>query len=210
MSENAPSVPLARLISLANELPQNLPPLEILWNEAAEDEEQWIAVTRRIWELLIDAPNCLAYVNGQSPYDDSVLPNQPRRYQDLRMTVGKLRIIAATTSGTLRGPSHLRELLNTELLFDVEGGKVQFTAQGLYWIALSGAEIDRIRLCPICDIVYFASRIDKMACSPDCSNKYRQRRFYKRITPEQRNKANAQRRANYEYKKDQELRRLTS
>jgi hypothetical protein len=45
--------------------------------------------------------------------------------------------------------------------------------------ALEGRDIKRIRLCPICDAVFIAIRVDQAACSPKCANIRRIREFRK-------------------------------
>jgi hypothetical protein len=42
---------------------------------------------------------------------------------------------------------------------------------------LDGIEADRIRVCPICQNLYWAGRRDKSACSGQCSGTFRQRRL---------------------------------
>jgi hypothetical protein len=40
-------------------------------------------------------------------------------------------------------------------------------------------DVKRIRLCPICDRIYWARRVDQPACSKRCNNVRHQRRWYR-------------------------------
>lgn len=43
--------------------------------------------------------------------------------------------------------------------------------------SLNGCDAKRIRICPICDKLYWAARITRSACSKECNNTRRQRKL---------------------------------
>jgi hypothetical protein len=62
--------------------------------------------------------------------------------------------------------------------------------------ALEQCDVRRIRVCPICDKLFFALRTDQQACSPKCSRPYRARQFRLRAKQyEQNRKKNRRRKA---------------
>jgi ssDNA-binding Zn-finger/Zn-ribbon topoisomerase 1 len=63
--------------------------------------------------------------------------------------------------------------------------------------AIDGIEFFRLRLCPICRKVYWASRLDKKACGKKCSDALSQSKYQKHNQDE----INKRRRENYQYKK---------
>jgi hypothetical protein len=61
-------------------------------------------------------------------------------------------------------------------------------------------EADRIRICPICERLFWARRRNQEWCSKKCSNTHFQREV--RSSSERLNKINERRRANYRYKQN--------
>jgi hypothetical protein len=60
--------------------------------------------------------------------------------------------------------------------------------------ALERCDVRRIRLCPICDKLFFALRLDQQACSPKCSRPYRARQFRLRAKQYEKNRKENRRR----------------
>jgi len=53
---------------------------------------------------------------------------------------------------------------------------------------LEKIEVERIRLCPICEQLFWAGRLDQIACSPRCGNTLRARRWRQEPSSNQRNR----------------------
>lgn len=60
--------------------------------------------------------------------------------------------------------------------------------------ALEHCDVRRIKLCPICDKLFFALRLDQQACSPKCSRAHRARQFRLRAKQYEKNRKENRRR----------------
>jgi len=198
-----PKKELERLILLENEFPRSYQTIAEIEKELGDvqEDDSWFMATEYIYECLKNSPLCLDYVNARSPFNDTVLPAQPIRYENLRIAIEKLRLIAKSSLYILSGFAAIREALNASVYFHVENGRAIFQGTDLYMEAIQNSLLDRIRRCINCGKVFYSLRIDKLTCSGKCNNVIRQRKFYKNLSEDGREKINERRRENYEYKK---------
>jgi endogenous inhibitor of DNA gyrase (YacG/DUF329 family) len=78
---------------------------------------------------------------------------------------------------------------------------------------LAGVDVSRIRVCPICQLIYWAARNDKPCCSDRCASVRTTRRWresYKIKYRDQRSERNAARRDRKEELERQRLKQLTA
>jgi hypothetical protein len=61
--------------------------------------------------------------------------------------------------------------------------------------SLNGCEAKRIRICPVCENLYWAARITRPACSKECNNTRRQRELREKLSLLKRAEIARQRRA---------------
>lgn len=115
-----------------------------------------------------------------------------------------LESLAWNLTGFARGntyPSRNRNVIRLRVW-------VEFSMDDSGYISTSGNELidllgkgeiqgTRIRICLSCGKIFWAERVDMKACSKDCANAYRQKKWRNRNKEEY----NARRRANYRYKK---------
>src|SRR5262249_13138176 len=57
-----------------------------------------------------------------------------------------------------------------------ETGQAQIR-QGNWWLTLLKADLSRLRVCEICESVFWARQDNMYACNPRCSNARRQRKL---------------------------------
>lgn len=195
------------LMELANEFPAQPKTFSQISERIGEIPNLWNRMRDFILEYLKDAPTCLAFVNRLPPFSDAnkaLPPNVPRRYESLRNSIEKLRLLAIHTPQELEHKPHLWEKLNPSSgNFSVYKGLVEILEIDLYSTAIIEAIearntffLDRIRSCEICSRIFWANRKDSDTCSPDCFNTLRQRRHREK----NREEINAKRRENYRIK----------
>ncbi len=68
-----------------------------------------------------------------------------------------------------------------------------------YFDAVDGIAADRLRICEICQRVFWAKRQDSKTCSPLCLNTLNVRR-HRKLTDEEKAQKKAQREANKNFK----------
>jgi predicted nucleic acid-binding Zn ribbon protein len=78
-----------------------------------------------------------------------------------------------------------------------EDNKIEIMSNTFFPEVIRGIEADRLRLCEVCDHIFWAKRKDAETCSPNCLNVLRQRRFRQ----QNKEQVNARRRENYAHKK---------
>lgn len=194
------------LIGLAKEFPAQAKTLSQISESIGETHNLWQKTRDFIFEYLKDAPTCLAFVNCLPPFSDAdiALVDVPRRYESLRNSIEKLRLLAIYSPEELESRPYLWEKLNPSAgNFSIYRGLVETIGIDLYSSAFIQAREegkmffpDRIRSCEICSRIFWANRKDSETCSPDCFNTLRQRRYRER----NKEKVNRERRKNYYYK----------
>lgn len=64
--------------------------------------------------------------------------------------------------------------LSQSVTFGVENGKICFKTNSVFE-AFSGVDVERVKICELCDKVFWASRIDASCCSKECAHNLRNR-----------------------------------
>lgn len=86
--------------------------------------------------------------------------------------------------------------IEAEAFLVMRGTTVQ-TVKSRFFEAIENVDTDRIRICDVCENIFWATRFDSKTCSKQCYNTFRQRQFREK----NREELNANRRSNYAYKK---------
>lgn len=179
-----PSDALMTLINLENEFPRDAQPLTEIQKDIGI--YNLYQTTEFVEDFLKDKPFCTAYIQAQPPFNDTVIPHPPTRYERLRVAVLKLRLLAGADLYELQNNLILRQELHGAVYFEVDAnGRAVFTGGDLFQNAIAGALLERIRACEVCGKVFYAVRKDKRGCSDKCGNVIRQRSWYSEI-PEKR------------------------
>ena len=76
-----------------------------------------------------------------------------------------------------------------------ENGKVKIRMTTSFFDAVDEIAADRLRICEICNRIFWAKREESETCSSPCFNNLRVRR-YRNLTPEEKAERNAKREAN--------------
>ena len=96
-----------------------------------------------------------------------------------------------------REKSHFERFEMMAVPYITEDNKIEVTSNTAFFEIIRGIEADRLRVCEVCNRIFWAKRKDAETCSPNCLNVLRQRRFRQ----QNKEQVNARRRENYAHKK---------
>ena len=80
-----------------------------------------------------------------------------------------------------------------------ENNKYRTRPESIAFRLIEGQDADRLRLCEICNKIFWATRNDKETCSPQCANTFRVRR-YRSLTDEEKEINKVRRKKNQQFK----------
>lgn len=119
----------------------------------------------------------------------SALQNAIDRYVNFREA--RLKLCGVAHINKLR-PRKLKEFepflesLSADTRTEIdEEGKVRFK-KDWFGEAIEGVEAERVRECAICDVVFWAGRIDQWCCNPRCASLLRKKRKRERDAGQKR------------------------
>jgi hypothetical protein len=105
-------------------------------------------------------------------------------------------------SATLPEPAAARVVVNSDGTIRIVLTRVELDRDAMNFFrdeflpALESCDVRRIRVCPICEKLFFAFRLDQPACSRTCGRAYRAREFRRKAKLyEQNRKENRRRKA---------------
>jgi len=134
------------------------------------------------------------------------------RVQQIRDALIGLAIASHSEKGELRFPVSLPEPAAARVVFNSDNGtarivfpQVELDGDAMNFFrdeflpALEHGDVERVRVCPICDKLFFALRLDQPACSLKCGRAHRAREFRRKAKRyEQNRKENRRRKAERE------------
>lgn len=97
-----------------------------------------------------------------------------------------------------REKSDLERFTTVIIPYISDSNKIEMQSNTFFLEGVKGIDADRLRICEICNEIFWAKRKDSETCSKSCFNALRQRRHRERNKDE----INAKRRENYKYKKE--------
>jgi hypothetical protein len=98
-----------------------------------------------------------------------------KKFQDFcRYRYGVVSLIRIASSPQLKRNSWY-SIPNPNFLILNSDGTIEVKTD-LFFEAINGVEIKRIRQCPVCTSIFWAGRITQQCCTPRCSNIFRVRR----------------------------------
>lgn len=133
------------------------------------------------------------------------------RVKQIRDALIGLAMASHSKKGELRFPVRLPERAAARVIFNSDGTarivfpQVELDGDAMNFFrdeflpALEHGDVKRVRVCPICDKLFFALRLDQPACSLKCGRVYRAREFRRKAKRyEQNRKENRRRKAKRE------------
>jgi hypothetical protein len=169
---------LEPLIRLANALPypEELPSAEP--NDRLPVREHWDSSEVVVEELMVRFPAFRSFMDGVNVREE-IPVEMVQRCLRLKTIRSILYTIARShnqpASGLVLGGAYLENLVCVR---EDAGGNLRIE-HDLILRALEGVEAKRICECPRCGKLYWAGRLDKPACTPECDHVLRQRRYRK-------------------------------
>jgi len=169
---------LAESIRLANALPapDKLPGWESKGNLPVR--EHWDANEADVEDLISRFPLLRSFMAGVNVKDEFPLEMVQRCLQlktirSILYTIARLNSNNQLTGASMPVGADLENLVSVKM---DAGGILRIELDPLLQ-TLEGAEVRRIRECPICGILYWAGRMDKPACNAECAHVLRERRY---------------------------------
>lgn len=101
-------------------------------------------------------------------------------YDDVKGTIDSMRSIASLAVNSQKFKFLPQELLSQQPYHATEvrinhKGKITFKNNGII-NALEGIDAARLRICPVCEKIFWANRLDKIGCSTKCNQTLRTRK----------------------------------
>lgn len=129
-----------------------------------------------------------------------------RRYQELFRTGGQLFSLAGVAQLRFTKENNYQlesyfywnepyfEPVQLETELRIEANGTAYFQKSLFADVIDGADVRRIRLCEVCENLFWAKRLDQVFCSKACSGLQRIQRWREKSTVYEINRANAERR----------------
>lgn len=212
---NLPPKPILNLINLVNLAPMNIEfPFEEDLIEMFEQKTGKILQDSReyFWDFLQPAvkkicepyPKLLKHIDRHNaPENDFTIDVSSEYFMFLDDRVDIRNLIETAQDALKTGRSSVvtdsRPGSNFMISVSVsDEGKFEVFSRS-FLQAIDGVDAKRLKMCPICDAVFWAYRLNQKWCSKKCSNFHHQKLL--RDDEERRQKANEDRRNNHKHNK---------